>query len=199
MRYPYEQYEERRRGSSAGRCFLISLATVILILLGSLLLIRYVGRPLITRALQRRVAQQLPGGTIPVQSNPQPAPQANNAGGDGASHTIVVSEADANQWLQDQRDQLQGVDSVVVHFVPGVITADVTVRSFTSTAQSGAAVQNGQVVAVNPQLGAPANLFVDIQPVAQLIQDSLNQDLASLNRRVTAVVIGQGNVTITLQ
>ncbi|MBA3943110.1 MAG: hypothetical protein H0X37_00945 [Herpetosiphonaceae bacterium] len=198
MSYRYE-YEERRRGSSAGRCLLVALAALILVVLGSLLLIRYVGRPLLTRVIQRRIAQQVPGGTVPDQTNPQPVPQENLAPADVPAGRIVISEADANQWLQDHKDQFQGIDSVVVHFVPGVITADVAVRGFTSTAQAGVAVQNGRIVATNPQLGPPANFFVDIQPFVHVMEDSLNSDLASLNRRVTGVELGQGIVTITLQ
>ena len=197
MSYRYE-YTERRGGSSVGRCLLIGLAIVIFVLLGGLLLIRYVARPLITQAIQHRIAQQLPGGALPGQTNPQSVP-AGNAAGDMPAGPVVIREADANQWLQDHRDQFQGIDNVVVHFVPGTITADVTVRGITSTAQAGAAVQNGRVVATNPQLGPPANLFVDIQPFAHLMEDSLNHDLGTLNRRVTGVDVGQGNLTITLQ
>lgn len=201
MSHRYEQYEDRRP-RSGGRCLLGGLVTLVGIVLVVLLLARYVARPLITQAIQQRIAQQMPelalpnqeGGVVPM--SPIPASPADAPAG---PLVIPVSEADANQWVQDNRDQLQGIDNVVLRFVPGAITADLTVGGFTATARSGAEVRDGRIRAVNPELGPPLNLFVDLQPFVQLLETRLNNDLDTLGKRVTGLAIEQGQMTITLE
>lgn len=200
MSYRYEQYADRRP-RSGGRCLLVGLTTVVGVVLVALLLARYVARPLITQAIEQRIAQQMPELAMPnpeggvVTMPPIPAPPVDEA---AAPLVIPVTEADANQWVQDNREQLQGIDNVVLHFEPGVVTADLTVGGFTATARSGAEVQDGRIRAINPELGPPLNLVVDLQPFVQLLETRLNSDLDTLGRRVTGLAIEQGQMTITL-
>lgn len=188
------EYVAARRPPSRGRCALVALVVLVWIALLALLAVRFIARPLITNALERRLAQQVGSFTLPLipaggsTGEIPPGPQV-----------IPLTESDANQWVRDNRDQFQGIDSVVLHFLPGQITADVTVGGFTSTASAGAAVQDGRVVVVNPQLGPPLNMAIDVAPFTDLLQERLNADIASLNRRATALSIEQGQITVTLE
>ncbi|GAC1540041.1 MAG: hypothetical protein NVS2B7_12050 [Herpetosiphon sp.] len=195
MRYPYERYEVRPR-RSGGRCLLIGLIALVWLVLGGVLLVRYVSRTFLTNAVSRRFAQQLPMAQLP-SAQPQRLQQlpALPAGTD----QLVITEDAANRWLQEHRDQYAGFDNVTLHFMPGVATADVTIRGLTGRLRSGVALQNGRIVAVDPQLSPPLNVLIDIRPFAQLVENRLNQDLASLNRTVKDVRVDEGRLTILMQ
>jgi hypothetical protein len=60
-------------------------------------------------------------------------------------------------------------------------------------------VVNGEVVVTNPRLDWPLGAIVDVQPFATLIQERLNQDLASVGRTVTGVTIEQGQIVISVE
>ena len=191
----YEYRDERRRGPRVGRCLLIALVLLVWVALGGVLALRYIVQPRVTAAIKAQLEQS--GGAF----DPAALPPSNVQPGDvpAGPVTIPITDADANQWLAEHRDQLQGVDSVELHFVPGQLQATVTIRGFSSTATAGAEIRDGQLVAVNPQLGAPLNQVVDVAQLAQVLETRLNQDLATLNKRASAVVIEQGQMTITLE
>lgn len=191
MSYRYERYRERPR---RGRGWLSALTALVWLVLIGLLLARFVARPLITDMVEGRIAQRItvPGSDGVVPPSEQPAPQA----AEPASFT--VTEVDANQWVEDHRSELQGVDSVRFRFVPGQVQADLNVAGVTSTAYAGIAVDNGRVVAVDPRLDPPLGLVVDVQPFVTLIENRLNSDLATTGRTVTGAEIQQGQIVITI-
>lgn len=191
MSYRYERYRERPR---RGRGWLSALTALVWLVLIGLLLARFVARPLITDMVEGRIAQRItvPGSDPAVPAPEQPAPQA----AEPASFT--VTEVDANQWVEDHRSELQGVDSVRFRFVPGQVQADLNVAGVTSTAYAGIAVDNGRVIAVDPRLDPPLGLVVDVQPFVALIEDRLNSDLATTGRAVTGAEIQQGQIVITI-
>ena len=191
MSYRYERYRERPR---RGRGWLSALTALVWLVLIGLLLARFVARPLITDMVEGRIAQRItvPGSDGVAPAPEQPAPQA----AEPASFT--VTEVDANQWVEDHRSELQGVDSVRFRFVPGQVQADLNVAGVTSTAYAGIAVDNGRVVAVDPRLDPPLGLVVDVQPFVTLIENRLNSDLATTGRTVTGAEIQQGQIVITI-
>jgi hypothetical protein len=193
MSYRYERYRERPR-SSFRRWIAVLTILVWLILIG-LLLVRFVARPAFTRYVEDRVAQRLPAqdgvGTLPVPGDSSPAP--------AEPGSFTIRESDANQWLVEHRHELQGVDDVRLRFLPGEVQADVTIGGVTSTAHAGVEVVDGKVVATNPRLDPPLGLFVDVTPFATLIENRLNQDLATIGRTVTGISIEQGQLVISIE
>ncbi len=190
MSYRYERYRERPR---RGRGWLSALTALVWLVLIGLLLARFVARPLITDMVEGRIAQRV---TVPQPDAAVPPAEQSPPGTEPSSFT--VGEADANQWVEEHRSELQGIDSVRFRFVPGQVEADVTVAGVTSTAYAGIAVANGRVVAVNPRLDPPLGLVVDVQPFVVLIEDRLNSDLASTGRTVTGAEVQQGQIVITI-
>ena len=173
----------------------MALTILIWIVLIGVLLVRFVARPLITNTVRERLAESGPA-IRPEDVDPGPGnvvPESIQPG------SFTISAADANQWIADHRGELQGVDDVRLRFVPGEVQADVTAYGMTSTARAGATVVNGQVVVTNPTLDAPLSMFIDAQPFATLIQDRLNNDLASVGRTVTGVAIEEGQLVITVE
>lgn len=193
MRYRYERYRERPRSSL--RRWVIALTILVWLVLIGLLLVRFVARPAFTRYVEDRVAQQLPAqdgvGTLPVPGDSSPAP--------AEPGSFTIRESDANQWLVEHRHELQGVDDVRLRFLPGEVQADVTIGGVTSTAHAGVEVVDGKVVATNPRLDPPLGLFVDVTPFATLIENRLNQDLATIGRTVTGISIEQGQLVISIE
>jgi hypothetical protein len=175
MSYRYERYRERPRRSAARR-WIVALTAIVWILLSGLLLTRFVARPLVTRYVEERIAQQLPVQQ-PVAPLPGPGAVAPPV---GEPDSFTISEVDANQWFVDHRHELQGVDAVRLRFLPGQAQAELTIGGVTSTARAGVQVVNGQVVIADAALDPPLGLIVDVQPFATLIQERLNRDLATV-------------------
>ena len=193
MSYRYERYRERPRSSL--RRWIIALTVLIWVVLIALVLLHFVARPAVTRYVQDRIAQRLPvqpqEGTLPAQGELTPS--------DLPPGSFAIRESDANQWLVDHRHELQGVDDVRLRFLPGEAQADLTVGGLTSTAYGGVQVVNGRVIITNPRLDSPLGLFVDVRPFATLIENRLNQDLATLGRTVSSVTIEQGQLVIAME
>ena len=192
MSYRLESPTQRRSGG--GRCLLTGLVVLVFIVLGALLVLRYVVRPIVTNAIQERIAQQLP--QLP---NVAELPLPEIAPGDVPPGSFSIGEADANAWLQEHRSEFGSIDDLRMRFTPEGVAADLTVGGFTSTATASLVVQDGKIVAVNPRLGQPLSQVVDITPFVTLLQDRFNADLATLGRRVTGISTEGGSLTITLE
>jgi len=188
MSYQYERYRERPRSSGLRR-LVVGLTILVWVLLLGIVLVRFVARPLLTGYLQERVAQMLPAGTLPGNVLPAGLPSGN----------FSINEADANQWLTQNREQFQGVDDIRLRFLPGQAEAALTMSGVTSTARAGVEVVNGQVVITDPALDPPLGLIVDVAPFARLLQDQLNRDLAAVGQTVTGVRVEQGQLLIEVQ
>lgn len=191
MSRSYERYRERPRSSV--RRWVTALTILVWIILIVLLLARFVARPAITRFVQDRIAQ------VSGQAGGTPAIPDTILPGDIPAGSFSIRESDANQWLAEHRQELEGVEDVRLRFLPGEAQADVTIGGVSSTAYAGVEVVNGQVVVTNPRLDWPLGAVVDIQPFADLIQERLNTDLASLQRTVTGATIKSGQIVITIE
>ena len=200
MRYRYERHEryeryDRRPRWSPFRRWLTALTVMVWILLVGLLLAHFVARPLLTTVAKQRFARRLPvirPAGIPLEPG-QVAPIAAEPG------SFVIAEGDANQWLLNNRQVLQGVDDIRLRFTPGEVQADLTVGGVTSTARAGVQVADGRVEVVNPRLDPPLGLIVDVEPFAALVQERLNTDIEATGHTVTGVAVEQGQVVITIE
>jgi len=188
MSYQYERYRERPRSSGLRR-MVVGLTILVWALLIGIVLVRFVARPLLTGYLQERLSQMLPAGASPGNVLPAGLPSGN----------FSISEADANQWLAQNREQFQGVDDIRLRFFPGQTEASLTMSGVTSTARAGVMVVNGQVVITDPVLDPPLGLIVDVEPFARLLQDQLNRDLATVGQTVTGIRVEQGQLLIEVQ
>jgi hypothetical protein len=190
MSYQYERYRERPRSSL--RRWVIGLTILIWLVLIALVLARFVVRPALTRLFEDRIAQTIQDGALPGVSG-ELVPTDIQPG------SFSIRTEDANLWLSEHRQEFEGVDDVRLRFLPGEAQADLTIGGVSSTAHAGVEVVNGQVVITNPRLDWPLGAVVDVQPFATLIQDRLNQDLASLGRTVTGATIEQDQMVITIE
>lgn len=191
MSHAYERY--RQRPHSALRRWMTALTILVWIILIMLLLVRFVARPAITRFVQDRIAQ------VSGQAGGAPDAPGNRLPADMPAGSFSIRESDANQWLVEHRQELEGVDDVRLRFLPGEAQADVTVGGVSSTAHANVEVVNGRIIVTNPRLDWPLGAVVDIQPFATLIQDRLNTDLAGLQRTVTGATIQSGQIVITFE
>src|SRR4051794_27817981 len=190
MSYRYDEYSGRPRRSPL-RGWIVGLTILVWILLLGLLAPRFVVRPMVSNMLEQRVAERVE--VTPQLGAAQQAPAAL------APESFTIREADANQWIAQHRDELKGVDDVRLRFVPGEAQADITVGSFTSTAYAGMRVENGRLVMTNPRIDLPLGAVLDPQSVANVIQNSLNSELASSGQKLTAGTIEQGQIVVTLE
>ena len=200
MRYRYERHEryeryDRRPRWSPFRRWLTALTVMVWILVLGLLLAHFVARPLLTTVAKQRFARRLPAirpAVIPPEAG-EAAPIPAEPG------SFVIAEGDANQWLENNRQALRGVDDIRLRFTPGEVQADLTVGGVTSTARAGVQAADGRVEVVNPRLDPPLGLIVDVAPFAALVQERLNTDIAETGHTVTGVTVEQGQVIITIE
>lgn len=112
---------------------------------------------------------------------------------------LRISEAEANAYLQANRDSLKPLESVSVRFVPGEVQADLGALGTTSTASLGLAAQDGQIVATNPRISGLIGQALSAQDLARSLERQINQQLAGQGRRVSEVRIEQGVLILRVE
>lgn len=200
MSYRYERYRERPR--SAARSWLIFLTVAVWALVLGCLALRFVVRPQLTDYVKRQVAQAI-DPQLPAELDPNAALRESleqlPVSGVVTPGELVVSEEQANSYIDDYRARLQGIDDIRVRFTPGEVQADVTVQGFTGTARVQPVVQDGRIVATNAQLDQPLGSFLSIDELLSALQDRLNSELNAQNRRITDVRIEQGQAIVIVE
>src|SRR4029079_5798369 len=153
MRYRYERRTERRGNRNGCLALLVALVWIVLLLVVAY---RYWLRPQVSQYVGRQLAEQVGAGPAGGQAN-----QEIEQGAAAALPTAVaalpsgelrITEQQANAYLAARADSLKTVDSATIHFVPNEVQADLRAVGTTSTARMGLAVQDGRIIAVNPQL-----------------------------------------------
>ena len=200
MSYRYERYRERPR--SAARSWLIFLTVAVWALVLGCLALRFIVRPQLTDYVKRQVAQAI-DPQIPAELDPNAALQQSleqlPVGGVVTPGELVVSEEQANIYIDDYRSRLQGIDDIRVRFTPGEVQADVTVQGFTGTARVQPVVQDGRIVASNARLDQPLGSFLSIDELLGALQDRLNSELNAQNRRITDIRVEQGQAIVIVE
>jgi hypothetical protein len=79
------------------------------------------------------------------------------------------------------------------------VQADLKALGTTSTAKLGLAVQNGRIIAVDPQLDGPLGRVVSLPSLTGALERQLNDQLALQGRRITDVRVDQGEIVITTE
>jgi hypothetical protein len=206
----YRRIRARQERQGPNGC-LVFLVVLIWIFLGLILLYQYYWRPQVSQQIGQQISQRLGGSagrptTAPGQPTPAVLPEAEPAA--GALPTLVaalpsgeirVTEQEANAYLVANATQLQPIESATLHFVPGVIQADVVALGQSSTASMSLAIQNGRVVTINPQINGPLGALVDLQGLIGPLEQQLNDELSAQGRRITDVRIEQGVLVFTAE
>lgn len=127
--------------------------------------------------------------------------------GEGALPTLVaalpagemrISEQEINTYLLARADLLTPIEQATVRLVSGGLEVDMRAFGLTGTARMGVALQNGRVIALNPQLDGPLGRLVSLGDLLTPIEQRLNELLEAQGRRVTDLRIEPGELIVTL-
>ena len=203
MSYRYERRREpRRRNRNGCLALLVALVWIILIVVIGY---RYWLRPQISQYVGRQIAEQVGApvagnATSPQQQIEQGAAQAlPTALAALPSGELHVTDAQANAYLAERAASLKPIESATVRFVPDEIQVDLRAAGFSSTARMGVAIQNGRIIAVDPQLDGPLGQVIALPDLTRALEQQLNDQLAAQGRHVTAARIEQGALVMTIE
>ena len=206
MSYRNERRREPRRRSRNG-CLALVVVLVWIILL-AVIGYRYWLRPQISQYVGRQIAEQVgPGGS--GQSSDATAPQQQIEQGAAQvlptavaalpSGELRVTDEQANAYLAERADSLKPIESATVRFVPDEVQIDLRAAGFSSTARMGVAIQNGRIIAVDPQLDGPLSQLIALPDLTRALEQQLNDQLAAQGRRVTNARVEQGALIMTIE
>jgi hypothetical protein len=201
MSYRNERQREPRRRSRNG-CLALLVALVWIVLL-AVIGYRYWLRPQISQYVGRQIAEQVGqagDATPPQQQIEQGAAQVlPTAVAALPSGELRVTDEQANAYLAERADSLKPIDSATVRFVPDEVQVDLRAAGFSSTASMGLAVQNGRIIAIEPQLDGPLSQFIALPDLTRALEQQLNDQLAAQGRRVTNVQVEQGALVVEIE
>jgi hypothetical protein len=190
----------RRRRRSG---WLITLVVLVWMVIGVVVVYRVYLAPRIRDAISAQIQQQIgqaPVSTAPPGASPQPgAPPAINMPGLVAalpSGEFTISEQQINAYLAPKLPGLQPLDTLTVQLIPGEVQLLIGAYGINSTARVGLAVQDGRVLAVNPQMDGPLASLVNLNDIVGPLQQALNQQLDLQGRRINEVRVEQGAITV---
>jgi len=206
MSYRNERRREPRRRNRNG-CLALLVALiwiVVLVVVGY----RYWLRPQISQYIGRQIAEQVgPAGS--GQSSDATAPQQQIEQGAAQvlptavaalpSGELRVTDEQANAYLAERADSLKPIESATVRFVPDEVQIDLRAAGFSSTARMGVAIQNGRIIAVDPQLDGPLGQLIALPDLTRALEQQLNDQLAAQGRRVTNARVEQGALIMTIE
>ena len=206
MSYRYERRREPRRRSRNG-CLALVVVLVWIILL-AVIGYRYWLRPQISQYVGRQIAEQV-GPAASGQSSDATAPQQQIEQGAAQvlptavaalpSGELRVTDEQANAYLAERADSLKPIESATVRFVPDEVQIDLRAAGFSSTARMGVAIQNGRIIAVDPQLDGPLSQLIALPDLTRALEQQLNDQLAAQGRRVTNARVEQGALIMTIE
>jgi hypothetical protein len=188
---------------------LLTLVLIVWVVLGALVVYQSFFRQQVSQQLGQQISDRL-GGSAPI-STPLPGQTAIPAAQQqvaGVLPTLVaalpvgeihISEQEANQYILANQAQLDPIESATLRFVPGQIQADLVALGSSSTASTGVTTQNGQIIAINPQIEGPLSNLVDLSELIGPLLRRLNGELTSQGRRITAVQVEQGFLVINVE
>jgi len=206
MSYRNERRREPRRRSRNG-CLALVVVLVWIILL-AVIGYRYWLRPQISQYVGRQIAEQV-GPAASGQSSDATAPQQQIEQGAAQvlptavaalpSGELRVTDEQANAYLAERADSLKPIESATVRFVPDEVQVDLRAAGISSTARMGVAIQNGRIIAVDPQLDGPLGQLIALPDLTRALEQQLNDQLAAQGRRVTNARVEQGALIMTIE
>jgi len=205
MSYRNERRREPRRRRNGCLSLVVALVWIILL---AVIGYRYWLRPQISQYVGRQIAEQVgPGGS--GQSSDATAPQQQIEQGAAQvlptavaalpSGELRVTDEQANAYLAERADSLKPIESATVRFVPDEVQVDLRAAGISSTARMGVAIQNGRIIAVDPQLDGPLSQLIALPDLTRALEQQLNDQLAAQGRRVTNARVEQGALIMTIE
>jgi hypothetical protein len=192
----YNNRQERRRGGGL-RCLGCLVGIVWIVLLG-LVGYRYFIQPQLSAFIGRQLAERAPSNTVNDQISQQGQQALPTVVAALPSGELRISQDRANEFLAARGGSFGPIDSINIRFVSGEVQADITAVGTTSTARMGLAVQNGRIIAVNPQLDGILGQFINLADLTGTFEQQLNDQLAAQGRRVSDVRIDPGELVLTV-
>lgn len=184
------RYRTRRQGERISCLRLIALLGVTLVLL--IALYSVVLRPWISGFVGRELAREL--GTSGQVGLMLPTVIAALPAGE-----VVITDAQANAYLEANPDVIAPLDSARIRFVPGEVQIDVGAFGSQSQARAGLAVQDGRIVITDPHLDGPLGLALSGEEILRSVEQQLNDHLATQTQTISAVRIEQGQMVVMVE
>lgn len=178
---------ERRRGCGCGTTIAAALIALLL-----------VGAYVYTQLLPSLLMPTAPEGLPPVLGE-QGGQQAATAIAGLPAGSLTISDAEVNGYIAANPDALKPLDSAKVSFTPGRVTAELRAIGTTSSASTGLAVQDGRIVAIDPQINGPLRAVIRAEQIAQALTAQINDQLVKQGKVAREVRIEQGQITISIE
>ncbi|NJO81484.1 MAG: hypothetical protein HC828_01125 [Blastochloris sp.] len=193
--------QERRRSRRIG-C-LASLVAIVWVVLLAIIVYQFFLRDAVSQLVGEQITERIQNEVpepvdVPSEEQIQEGAQEVLPTAIAALPTgeIRITEDQANAYITDQVNIPQPIEAVTIRFLPGQIQAEVQAIGTTSTATMGMAVQNGQLIALDPQIDGILSQFISASDLIQPIEQQINAELASQNRAVTNIQIEQGELVV---
>ena len=205
MSYRNERRREPRRRRNGCLSLVVALVWIILL---AVIGYRYWLRPQISQYIGRQIAEQVGAPVAGQGSNVTPSQQQIEQGAAQVLPTAVaalpsgelrVTDEQANAYLAERADSLKPIESATVRFVPDEVQVDLRAAGISSTARMGVAIQNGRIIAVDPQLDGPLGQLIALPDLTRALEQQLNDQLAAQGRRVTNARVEQGALIMTIE
>lgn len=196
--------QERRRSRRIG-C-LASLVAMVWVVLLAVIIYQYFLRDAVSQLVGEQITERIQDEVPAAVDIPNvPSEEQIQEGAQQVLPTAIaalpageirISEDQANTYITNQVNIPQPIEDVTIRFLPGQIQAEVQAIGTTSTATMGMVVQNGQLVALDPQIDGILSQFISASDLIQPIEQQINAELASQNRTITNIQIEQGEIIV---
>lgn len=110
-----------------------------------------------------------------------------------------VSDTRLNEYLAANADQLAPLEQVTITFVPGRVEGDLVAYGITNHLSLGLSVQDGRIVAVDPQLEGPLALVISVEDLVRSLETQFNSQLADQGRVIHDIRIEQGEAVLIME
>ncbi|GAB4206336.1 MAG: hypothetical protein OHK0022_33310 [Roseiflexaceae bacterium] len=188
---------QRPRERSGRGCLVTLVVLVWLVVLGGLAY-RFLIQPQISQLIGDQIGSQIAAPPVGEQIERGASQALPTVVAALPSGELRISEADANSYLEANRDSFQPLESVRVRFVPGQVQADLSAMGLTSTASMGLTAQDGRIAVRDASINGLLGQVISAQDLAASLERQLNTQLSAQGRTVTEVRIGQGEIVVVI-
>lgn len=116
-----------------------------------------------------------------------------------APGTYTVAEADLNQALAAQADRYLDVEEMSADIAPDGLTVNVTVQGESAKYRGNVAATGGRLRVIDMTVDGRFHFLVPADDMAAILEDAVNEYLASRNLQVAAVELGEGTLTLMVE
>lgn len=199
------QYREWERSPGVGRRALGCLAVIILtaiIIIAGIATYSSVLRPQLEAritagidASRAALVGGLPGEVsipdAPVDVPTIPVPSA-------GARQIIITEAELNQRIEANREQIKPLDSLRVAITPEAFVLQLRAFGIGGEYRGKVVAQDGQLLLTHGKVSGPLGWMLPTDPLESALNDQLRASLSSSGVIVEAVTMEQGQMTVTV-